>query len=265
MIRKLLVVAAAVAMPAATMAGVTAVTGAGIAAAAKPAPVPVTCSLSGTVTFNKPGLSPTGSITKKTTATTKTAVTPGGASACGTKAIKSKIPSATTACWSTLPTYTDKLTYTGGVLASGAAAACDVGGSSAVGDANLNAKTIKTAIKDQYYYDTVGSLLSGPADILTALAAGVKTQDNGNNIVLVPSAASSILPGGACGASEVGFAISGSVTGGLGVLTAFSMNICLGGDTGPGTTNAFFADLTGGTATIASALLDPATSSVTLS
>ncbi len=210
MIRKLLVIAAAVAVPTATMAGVTAITGAGIAAAAKPAPVPVTCSLSGTVTFNKPGLYPTGSITKMTTATTKTAITPGGASACGTK-------------------------------------------------------TIKSAIEDQYYFDTVGSLLSGPADILAALAAGVKTQDNGNNFVLVPTSASSILPGDTCGASEVGFAISGNVTGVLGVLTAFSMNVCLSGDSDPSTTNNFFGGLTGGVAIIASALLDPATSSVALS
>jgi hypothetical protein len=220
----------------------------------------VTCSLSGTVAFAKPGLSPTGSITNKTVETTKTAVTAGGASACSTKAIKSKIPAATNECWATAPVYS-KTAPVGGVLNSGAASACDVGGSSAAGDANLNAKDIKTAIKDHLYFDNVASLLSGPAQILSALSGGVKTYDNGTKITLMPTAASSILPGGACGAAEVGFAISGTVTG----MSSFTMNICLGGDTGPLTTNSFFADLTGGTATIATALLDPATSSLSLS
>ena len=97
MIRKMFVIAAAVAMPAAAVAGVSAIGGAGIASAKALPPVPTTCALTGTVTFAKPGLSYNGSITNKTTSMSKTAITPGG-SVCGVKAIKSKIISATSVC-----------------------------------------------------------------------------------------------------------------------------------------------------------------------
>ena len=55
MIRKMLVIAAAVAMPATAMAGITAVGGAGIASAKALPPQAVTCTLSGTIAFPKEG------------------------------------------------------------------------------------------------------------------------------------------------------------------------------------------------------------------
>jgi len=264
MIRKMLVIAAAVAMPAATMAGITAVAGSGIASAKALPPITGTCSLAGTVTFAKPGLTGKGYVINKTVEDTATAITPTGGAQCGAKAIKSKIPAATTACWATLPVY-NKTNPVGGVLAAGAASSCDIGGSSAQGDANINATDVKTAIKDKYYYDTVGSLANGPADILTALAGGVKTKDNGTNIVLMPTAAAQVLPGGACGASEAGFSVSGTVTGGSPAVSSFTMDICLGTDSGTGTTGNFLADVAVGTSTIAVANLDATTSSLVLS
>jgi len=252
MIRKMLVLAAAVAMPAAAMAGVTAVGGAGIASAKALPPVPVTCSLSGSLTFAKGGLSHNGALTNKLTETTKTAITPGGGGACPTKALKNSIPTATTQCWTTLPVIVGK-TVTPGVLATGAAPACGLA-------------SAKTAIKDQYWFGTTGGLLTSPASILTALAGGVATTDNGTKITLMPTAAAAVTPGGACGA-EVGFSISGTVSGGTPV-TAFSMHICLGGDTG-GTTGSFFTDFLaasgGSSEVITAASVDPATSSIALS
>jgi hypothetical protein len=252
MIRKMIVIAAAAVMPATAIAGITAVGGAGVASAKALPPVAVTCSLSGTLTFAKPGLSYNGSLTNKASESTATAVTAGGAAACSTKAIKNKIPTATTQCWTTLPTIVGKVT-TPGVLAPGAAPACGLA-------------SAKTAIKDQFWFDTTGGLLTGPAAILSALAGGVSTSDNGTKITLMPTAASAVVPGGACGA-EVGFAISGGVTGG-GVVTAFSMDICLGTDVG-GTTGTFFTDYLaasgGAPEVISAAHVDPLTSKIVFS
>jgi len=240
MIRKMLVVAAAIAMPAVAVAGASAVSGAGIASAKALPPVPVTCSLSGSVTFAKPGLSHSGSLTKKTVETTKTAITPAGPAACGTKAIKNKINSTPGVC-ATDPSPAP-------ICASAPA---------------------KTLAKDPNFYDSTASLLSSPASILTSLAGGVKTTDNGTKITLIPKTSGAIVPGGACGASEVGFNVTGTVTGG-GAVTAFALNICLGTDTGTGgTTGVFFPDYIaasgGGSQVIASAGVDGATSSLTLS
>jgi hypothetical protein len=237
MIRKMLVIAAAVAMPAVAVAGATAISGAGIASAKASPPVAVTCSISGSLTFAKPGLTPNGTLTNKTVEDTKTAITPGGAAACGTKAIKNKIATATTPCTDPSP-----------------APICTTA-------------PAKTLAKDPNYFGSLGSLLSAPSSILTSLAAGVKTTDNGTKITLVPTAVGTILPGAACGATEVGFNLSGTVSGGAPAVSSFNMNVCLGGDTGTATTNHFFADYTGGNPALvlATATLDPATSSVALS
>jgi len=215
MIRKMLVLAATVAIPAAAFAGATAVTGAGMASAKALPPVPVSCTLSGTVTFAKPGLSYNGALTNKTVETTKTTTTPGGGGACPTKAIKTKINSATTAC-ATAPTP---------------APICSIA-------------PAKTLAKDPNYYDTASSLATaGVSDIVTSLAGGIATTDNGTKVTLQVTApgTSSILPGGACG-SDIGFHLSGGVTNGGANVSSYVLNICLTGDSGTGTTGGFFAD-----------------------
>jgi len=213
MIRKMLVLAAAVAMPAAAMAGVTAVSGAGIATAKALPPVTGTCTLTGTVTFAKPGLSYNGSLTNKTVETSKTAITPSGI--CGTKAIKNKINSATSVC------------------------ATDPSPAPACGLASA-----KTLAKDPYFYDTASSLATaGVANIVSSLSGGIPAVDNGTKVTLqvTSGGTSSVLPGGACG-STVGFHLTGAVTNGGANVSSYDLTICLVTDTGTGTTGAFFPD-----------------------
>ncbi len=250
MIRKMLVVAAAVAMPATVLAGVT---GAGIASAKAGPAETGSVPLTGTVAFAAPGISAPGTITNKTAETTTATITPSGFG--GTKAIKTKIVSATSACWATLPVYS-KTSPVGGTLAAGAASSCDVGGASAAGDPTIVAADVKTAIKDKYYYDSALSFVSGStiSDLTTALAGGLKVENNGNKGVftLSPGGATAVDPGGVCGA-DAGFQLVG--TDGFVGATNATIYVCLSGDTGPGTTGSFVTDLVGGSATIATALV----------
>jgi hypothetical protein len=257
MIRKMLVLAAAVAMPAAALAGVTAVSGSGIASAKAEPPTAINCSLTGTVTFAKPGLSNQGAITSKSVETTKSAITASG-TGCSTKAISTKINSTTSPCWSTLPTYTSKTVYTGGVLNTGAAGACDVGGMAAASDTNLSTASIKSAIKAPDYYDTAASFVSsGASDIGASFPDGIAFSDNGTKVSLAVTTVGVVLPGpgGACDSgAEVGFSLSGNVNASgtttqlsdtNGPLT-YSLLLCLGtdGDTVSGTqgTGTFYSD-----------------------
>jgi len=212
MIRKMLVIAAAVAMPAAAVAGMTAIGGAGIASAKALPPLTGTCALTGTVTFAEPGLSYDGTLTNKSVETTKTAITPSGI--CGTKAIKSKINSTPTACATASP-----------------APACGLA-------------TAKTLAKDPDYYDTASSLAtSGVSQIVTSLAAGIPAVDNGTKVTLqvTSGGTGAVLPGGACG-STTGFALTGAVTNGGTAVSSYSLTICLTGDSGSGTSGSFFPD-----------------------
>jgi hypothetical protein len=272
MIRKLLVIAAAVAMPAAAMAGVTAVGSAGMASAKALPPVAVTCTLGGSVTFAKPGLSFNGTITNKTVEVSKsvTGAVVGSPAACSTKAIKAKIVSTTTQCWSVLPTLTSKTVFTGGTAASGAAPECSTNAKGVAAGSGATEAGVKEAIKDQFFFDTASSLASaGVADIVASFPNGIATADNGTKVTLGVTTAGtgSILPGGVCG-TDIGFALSGGVFQ-LNTTTpvvigssnaTYTLNICLTGDTGTGTTGAFFTDFLGAAGgdtsiTIATAIL----------
>lgn len=216
MIRKMLVVAAAVAMPAASIAGVTAVAGSGIASA-KALPIAAgsyDCALTGSVTFAKPGLSHNGVVTNKLVETSKAAVTPSGD--CGTKTIKAKINTDTTLC---------------GVTPSTDAAACTD---------PANAKNI--SIGKNRYYNTTSSLASaGVANIVSSLGpTGLSSVLLGNKVTLAVTSGgtSSVTPGGVCGAG-IGFHLEGATS--VAGLT-YVLNLCLTGDTGTNTTNSFFTD-----------------------
>lgn len=244
MIRKMLVLAAAVAMPAAAMAGVAAVGGSGVASAKALAPIDVTCSLSGSITFASPGLSHNGSLTNKSTEATKTAITPGGGGACPTKTIKNTISTPTTTC-------------TGDTTVDAPICAIDLG--------------TKTESKDPNYYDSLsGFVTAGTSDIQTSLANGVATTDNGTKIVLdVADGSVAQIVGGACG-SNVGFGLTGPVKLATGASTTatYTMNICLGEDAGTGVSGSFVTDfiagLTGGTAVISGSQLDSSTSQIAI-
>ena len=219
MIRKMLVIAAAVAMPAASIAGISAVAGSGIASA-KGLPITAgvhTCDLTGSVTFAKPGLSHDGSVTNKTAVISKSAVTPSGE--CGTKAIKNNISTTTTLCG------TDPLTD---------APACTD---------PLNAKNISKG--KNRYFNTTSSLATGGVDSIanSFSATGIKSVLLGNKVLLTVgqtggNSVASII-GGVCGVGNTGFALAGSTS--VAGLT-YVLNLCIVGDTGVATTGGFFAD-----------------------
>jgi len=226
MIRKMLVLAAAVAMPAAAMAGASAVTGAGIASAKALPPVATTCTLTGSVTFAAPGLALNGALGKKATVSSSSALTASGtgcgAGTSGSTAVKSKIVSTATDCL-TAP--------------APAPAGCALATS-----------------KVHYLYDTTGSLAtSGVPGIVASLSKGIKLADNGNKVTgTVTLAGTAAVVGGACGydtsaitptfplgTPNIGFSISGNtnVTG-----LTYSVVLCITGDTGTSTTNHFSVD-----------------------
>lgn len=234
MIRKMLVIAAAVAMPAAALAGVT---GAGVASAAKSAPTNQTCSLTGSVTFAAPGVSAAGTITNKTVEKSSALVTPSGG--CGTKGIKEKIPTTTSSCWTVLPTAYPL----NGTLDPAAPTSCS------------SPTSLKTALKDKYYYDSSGGFISGGVtSIVAAFSAGIKVTNNGTAGLITPTSASAIYPAGICGASDAGFQILGT-TNFVGAAGHAEVDVCLSNDTGTNTTGSFITDLFAPTAVITAATI----------
>ncbi|HUA96372.1 MAG TPA: hypothetical protein VMB82_12705, partial [Acidimicrobiales bacterium] len=165
MIRKLLVIAAAVAMPATMLAGVTAISGPSIATAKAYPPVTETCAETGTVKFNKPGLSYDGNYTNKTTSTTQAEVVPAATDpSCSVKPIKQKITVANDTCASTESTPGDPSTSTVG--------ACQT-------------EPGKFLTTKPYYDNTSGDFESaGGSDLASALVNGINTSDNGTKINL---------------------------------------------------------------------------------
>jgi len=213
MIRKLLVIAAAVAMPASALAAVTAVGSTGIAGAAK-SYTTQTCAISGGVTFATPGLSYAGSLSKKSTSESLSAATATGtgcgAGVTGVGHLTSKIVSDSSLCSSASPPP-----------------AC-AGATS----------------KLKYYYDNASSLATaGVASIAASLHKGLKLYDNGNKVTAEVTVAgtSSVTPGEACG-TNVGFQLSGDTN--IAGLT-YDLLLCITGDTGTGTSGAFYTDYVG--------------------
>jgi hypothetical protein len=240
MIRKILMVAFATVLPV-TAATAAAVVGGGVASAAKPPPGPITCAQTGTVTFQKPGLSSGGTLTTKASVKTKSSVTPTGTGCAGTP-FKVSIVSATTPC-----------PQTGGVPNGGDPAACLA--------SKTNGKGVVTyaIAKKPNYYNTTGSFAgSGLTDLETALSTsgGLTTKDNGNKVVLAyngPSSVSEVV-GAACGGTTVGFDITGPVTlNGASTGLNYDDLVCLSSDSGTGTSGDFLTDLGSATAVIASA------------
>jgi hypothetical protein len=218
MIRKVLLIGAAVAMPVTVLSAVSFGVG---TAGAKGTPVAETCATAGSVTFAKPGLSHDGSTTTKTSETTKPTFgsVAGDPASCSTKPIKLTVTTATTPCTTTSPPPP---------------ASCTA-----------------PKAKPNYYNTTAGFASSSTtAAIYAALQPGLKTKDNGANIVLnqPPSSSdvSSVLPGGACGANKVGFQVTnGTVTDSTGSVHNWSSLTCITTDTttGTGGTGDFYTDL----------------------
>jgi hypothetical protein len=230
MFKKIMMVAAAVAMPVAAVTAVTAVAGPGIAGAKALPPIAETCSQSGAVAFAKPGLSYGGTVTNKTVETTDADITAAATqSSCSIKEIKLKITAATDACTNSV--------------------------------ASCNARTAKEVTKDPYYYDTALSyVLDGTDNLATALANGIATKDNGTAVTLEYGNSTAIAAGHQCG-SAVGFLITGNVNTASGPTgLTYADTICITGDTpGANTTDNFANDLQsaagGGDPVIATAII----------
>jgi hypothetical protein len=212
MMRKFLIVAVAVAMPASALAAMATVGSPGIAGAASKYKTQ-SCAITGSVTFAKPGLSYDGTLSKNTTSTATSAATATG-TGCGagtatTSTLTSKIVSPSTDC----------------NTASSPPAAC--------------AK--ETATK-YYAYDNSSSLASsGTSSIVSSLGPkGLNVYDNGNevNARVTSSGTSAVDPGGACG-TNVGFQLKGSTN--VKTLT-YDLLLCITGDTGAKTTGSFYND-----------------------
>ena len=221
MIRKMLVTAAAVTMSITTV-GVASVAMSGEAGAAAKVYTSQTCAITGGVTFAAPGLSHNGVLGKKSTVKSVSAITATGAG-CGTSggtttSISNKIVTVATDC--TVPA-------TPPAVLPGACDSYVAGG------------------KSKYAYDNASNLASaGVSSICTALSAKpIKAVDNGNkvNLLVNPncSGVHSVVPGGICGATGLGFDLTGdtSVTG-----LTYEVLLCITGDTGTDTTNSFFTD-----------------------
>jgi hypothetical protein len=238
MIRKLLVVAAAAAIPM-SMVAVGAI-GSSPAFAGKtvlPSP-PISCSVSGTVTFAPPGISHNGSVGTGKTSTTNTSTITFAGPSCG--------PNATNSGGSTPPR-----------MITSKSSKC----------AKTPDSPVPGCVKGDTYFDTASSYVTtGASTLQKALKKGTITLDGVGFPFKTSSAVS--VDGGACGA-EAGFQISGSVKNKAYAYTTYSMLVCLGGDTGTGTTGAFLNDITTAIAsssgpTIASATIDPSSSVLTV-
>ncbi len=196
------------------------------------------CPVTGSVTFAAPGLSAGGALTSAATATTKSSTTATG-TGCSGVASSLNIASATTPC-----------PQTSGVPNAGDPAAC-------LASKTSHGVTTYAIGSKPNYYDTDGSYAtSGLTNLEAALQAKPpKTTVDNVAVTLAYGSASEVIPGGACGASDVGFDVSGNAqVKGLTVGT-YTDIVCLSGDAGTGTSGDFLTDLGSSTAVISSATI----------
>jgi hypothetical protein len=238
MIRKLLMVSAALAMP----IGLVVATGTTAYAKGKPPPDPaVNCSVhNGVVTFATPGLTQSGTLTtaKTTTSTTSGLTLENGTTSCTGSSGGRSIVSKTQKC-SAAGSTTDY------PICAGAPKGEDAYGSAKSFTDASNAANLAKQLKS-----------------LTVTANGITYTTKTTSV-------SQIL-GGACG-SEAGFALNGTVKAPKNDKNQSAVaTICLSSDTGSGTTGSFLNDLEtelGSSPTsmqIATATMDPAKSTVAI-
>ena len=207
MIRKIITIAAAIAIPVSAVTALGAVVGSGVAGAKAMPPTSITCAESGSVVLPKPGLTHDGSLTAKATEETKGSIK-GTGTGCSTKANKLKIVTATTKC----------------AGAMSPPPVCSTGNTT----------------KDPNYYDDAGGY-AGSASSGVGSALPLETTDNGTKVWLElgTSGASST-----CGANQ-GFTLSGNVDNSTqtAAIGTYTDNVCVTSDAGAGTTGNFAVDL----------------------
>ena len=203
--------------------GVVAATQTAALAKTKPPPDPARkCTLSGTVVFAPPGLSAAGTTTSnkalKKTATTTSGTNFGGG--CTGSIPPVRIVSKSTKC-----------------------------------KGPNNPPGTGCQVKKTWWYDGESNFAS-QSTLRTITKAVKKISFTLDGILYQTKTASASEI--ACGNGDVGFKISGSVKKPKNDKGQSSVvDVCLGSDTGPGTTGSFFADLVSGTGTIATAQIDP--------
>ena len=228
--RKVLMGALAFALPIALLGATQSV-----ALAKKPQPPPDparNCTLTGTVHFALPGLSKNGTLTSDS-ALKKTYTTTSGTSLGG-------------GCTGSIPTVTIKSKST-----------------KCKGPNNPQAPCMT---KGTWWYDGESNFASSAT--LTTITKSIKkiTFTVDGVLYQTKTTAANDLVCGLGPSTEVGFKISGTVKkpkqdkGQLSVVS-----VCLGSDSGPGTSGNFFSDLGSGTGTISTASIDPTYATLTIS
>jgi len=241
MIRKLMMVAAAIAIPisGAAVATVATVGTSGVAGAVQPN---IKCNIVGeTVTFATPGISLNGSFTTATTSATNTSATTADTCKVGST------PETGSSKASTISTST-----------VGAATTCT--------GVNTPVHGCTTPPPQYYSYDSTASYASSGSGLVVPTQ---KFKINGVTYKLKTTTTAAIVPdSGPCGltSGEGGFSIKGTLTAPATYSgDAFKLTACLAGDSGTDTTNNFtndFNSASGGNASIviATATLDSTTS-----
>lgn len=251
MIRKVLMASAIAVLP---VAAVTTVGLSGVASAAKaPPPAAATCAVGGSITFPNSGLTMFGDTAK--TGSSPVNLTSSSAQCTGTnsnitiktKSAKCKAP-VTTASFvdGAITVYPASNIYLPQVGGGGTLPVCQE-----VQKKPTSPFTYSKNDEADSAWSFAGGVAVNGVQTSTAsqlpaeLKKGVPVVDGGVTYTLLVSSASSISPGGVCGSSEVGFALSGTVKKYSG--STWSSNVCLGADTvaaGTSTAGTFLGDLT---------------------
>jgi hypothetical protein len=183
------------------------------------------------VAFASPGLSVDGAVTGVGKTSTTTSTTTIGTCTTGTSdttSIVKPITTKTSKC--SVPVTPSTATLQGIPVAAPFAEppACPTG----------------KAAKKAYYDDLAWTFATGAgSDLATALKKGIVVDDGAAPVTLevAPTDVTTVDPGGACGASEVGFDLSGAVK--KWSTLSYELLVCLGTDTGTATSGSFFADI----------------------
>ena len=264
MIRKMLTIAAASVIPMTGFVGAVAV-GAGTAGAAAPVVAAATCAISGAVTFDG-GISANGRIDSSKTSTSTTSLS-GSGTHCQPTVLNQNITQNSAKC----KDVTLVPAYVLGSLLTPAATILPGCGPDAKGKPSKLYET-GTAWGFVGGVDVKGVPASTTDGIKLALKKGVPYSDNGVALTLLVGSVTADLPGtgSACGA-EAGFTLAGTVK--KSATATWDLNLCLLGDTGPGTTGVFLTDIataaihtvTGAWSdglSISTALVDPTTATL---
>jgi len=242
MFRKLLVIAAAVAIPASLLTGASVLAASSEAGASNALTVhPVTCVVAGSITFGTGGITEGATVSTATTSTSTSVLThvaAGSTANCQTTAQTTKIIQPTEKC---NVTSLAPLPPSAGALAGQTPGFTQFPGCTA----NPTDSQQGSAWGFLGGVQKSGVYVSTTAGIKAALAAGVKFKDGATVLTLLVSAVATsnpTSPGAKCGSSDAGFVLSGSVKGAT--THKWNVAVCLSTDTVTGgTASGFLGDL----------------------